>query len=180
VGAISLGDVTPERIADWKRKFIQSAGSDVLKKRRATASCNSFLCQARALFSKRNVLDKLKSVQLPQVLPFDGVSVERRTDTKFYGCGVDPHVLLRDAVSELGADRPEELKAFLLALVLGLRRREIDLLEWQSFDFVTGTLRVMPTRWYSSKPTNRLRCYRSNPRSWRCLGTGEHRRRAIL
>jgi integrase len=119
--------------------------------RRATASCNSFLRQARALFSKSNVLSRLKSVELPPVLPFDGVQVERRTDTKFYGCGVDPHQLLRDAVSELGLDHTEELKAFLLALVLGLRRREADLLKWQSFDFSAGTLRVMPTKWYQLK-----------------------------
>jgi integrase len=151
VHSIPLADVTPERIAEWKRKFVAAAGSDILKKRRATASCNSFLRQARALFSRRNVLDKVKSVQLPPVLPFDGVSVERRTDTKFYGCGVDPRQLLRDAVKELGTERVEELKAFLLALVLGLRRREVDTLEWQSFDFATDTLRVVPTRWYQLK-----------------------------
>jgi integrase len=151
VHAVRLAEVTPEKISDWKRKFIAGAGSDVIARRRATASCNSFLRQARALFSKSNVLAKLRSVELPPVLPFEGVSVERRTDTKFYGCGVDPRQLLRDAVDELWVDRTEELKAFLLALVVGLRRREADMLEWQSFDFTAGTLRVMPTRWYQLK-----------------------------
>jgi integrase len=151
VHAVRLAEVTPEKISDWKRKFILAAGHDVIARRRATASCNSFLRQARALFSRSNVLSRLKSVQLPSVLPFDGVSVERRTDTKFYGCGVDPRQLLRDAVTELGTDHTEELKAFLLALVLGLRRREADMLEWQSFDFAAGTLRVMPTKWYQLK-----------------------------
>jgi integrase len=74
-----------------------------------------------------------------------------RTDTKFYGCGVEPRQLLRDAVDELGAEHAEELKAFLLGLVLGLRRREADLLEWESFDFEAATLRVMPTRWHTLK-----------------------------
>jgi len=32
-----------------------------------------------------------------------------------------------------------------------LRRREADLLEWQSFDFAGGTLRIMPTKWYKLK-----------------------------
>lgn len=82
------------------------AGNDVIARRRATVSSNSTLRQARALFCKRTVLDKLKGVQLPEVLPFAGVSVERRTDTKFYGCGVDPHELLRAAVAELG-DAPQ-------------------------------------------------------------------------
>jgi integrase len=151
VHTVRLAEVTPEKIAAWQREFIAGAGHDVIARRRATASCNSFLRQARALFSRSNVLSRLKSVELLGVLPFDGVSVERRTDTKFYGCGVDPRELLRDAVAELGSDHTEELKAFLLALVLGLRRREADMLEWQSFDFAAGTLRVMPTKWYQLK-----------------------------
>jgi integrase len=151
INAVRLSSVTPDKIFLWKKKFIADAGADVIARRRATVSCNSFLQQAKALFSKRNVLDKLKTIELPEVLPFDGIGVERRTDTKFYGCGVDPHQLLRDAMAELGTDHPEALKAFLLALVFGLRRREVDLLEWQSFDFAAGTLRIMPTKWYALK-----------------------------
>src|SRR5262249_15717305 len=112
VHSVRLAEVTPEKISDWKRKFIAAAGHARIARRRATASCNSFLRQARALFSRSNVLSRLKSVELPSVLPFDGVSVERRTDTKFYGCGVDPQQLLRDAVAELSTDHTEELKAF--------------------------------------------------------------------
>ena len=151
INAIRLSNITPERITAWKKGFIARAGSDVIARRRATVSCNSIVRQAKSLFSKRKVLDKLKSVEMPAALPFDGISVERRTDTKFYGCGVDAHELLRAAVAELGIGRPEELKAFLLSLVLGLRKRESDLLQWDSFDFAAGTLRVMPTQWYALK-----------------------------
>ena len=68
---------------------------------------------------------------------------------------------------------------FLLALTLGLRRREIDTLEWRSFDFVSGTLRILPTRWYQLKthesaaelPVEReiLELFRG----WRARATGE-------
>jgi len=51
--------------------------------------------------------------------------------------------LVRAAMNEL-SDEP--LKAFLLAITLGLRRREVDALEWQSIDFTTATLRIIPTR----------------------------------
>jgi integrase len=179
VHAVRLSQVTRERIAEWKRRFIAAAGTDVLKRRRTTTSCNSFIRQARALFSRRHVLDRLKSIQVPDSLPFDGVTVERRTDTKFYGCGVDPHQLLRDAVQELSSDRTEELKAFLLALVLGLRRREADLLEWQSFDFQAGTLRVMPTRWYQLKTNESAAVLPVEPeilalfREWRAHATSD-------
>ena len=151
INTVQLAAVTPQKVSEWKKKFIAAAGSDVIARRRATVSCNSFVRQAKSLFSKRNVLDKLKSVELPAVLPFTGVSIEPRADSRFYGCGVDAHELLHAAVDELGTNRPEELKAFLLALVLGLRRREADLLEWDTFDFVAGTLHIRPTEFYNLK-----------------------------
>ena len=179
VHRIRLAEVTPRKVEEWKKKFIAAAGSDVIARRRATVSCNSILRQARSLFSKRNVLSKLHSVELPRVLPFDGVSVERRTDMKFYGCGVEPIALLRDAVAELGGTRTEELKAFLLALVMGLRRKEADLLEWQSFDFGAGTLRIMPTKWYALKTDESASVLPVEPeilalfRGWHAKATGE-------
>ena len=118
-------------------------------------------------------------MQLPPVLPFDGVELERRTDTKFYGCGVDPRELLRAAIDELAGNRTEELKAFLLGLAVGLRRREIDLLEWQSFDFVAGTIRILPTRWYLLKTNESAAELPVEPeilelfRGWRARATGE-------
>jgi integrase len=151
VDATPLQELTADKIRAWKRAYVARAGHDELARRRFTVSCNSYLRRARALFSKPKVIDKLRSVKLPPVLPFDGVELERRTDTKFYGCGVDAVTLLRAAIDELSDDRVEELKVFLLAMTVGLRRREIDLLEWQSFDFVDGTLRIMPTKWYQLK-----------------------------
>jgi hypothetical protein len=62
---------------------------------------------------------------------------------------------------------------------LGLRRREIDLLEWQSFDFVTGTMRILPTRWYALKTHESAAELPIEPeilelfRGWRARATGE-------
>jgi integrase len=52
---------------------------------------------------------------------------------------------LRRAIAELSQNRREECKAFLLAIAIGLRRKEADHLMWQSFDFVAGTVQVQPT-----------------------------------
>ena len=101
------------------------------------------------------MIDKLQSVKLPAVLPFDGVELEPRTDTKFYGAGVEPMSLMRAAVNELTGDRIEELKAFLLGLTLGLRRREIDLLEWHSFDFVAGISSLLCADRFATATTNK-------------------------
>jgi integrase len=179
VDAVALAEVTPEKIRAWKKLFIDQAGTDEVARRRYTVSCNSYLRSAKSLFSKRHVLDKLRSVELPSVLPFEGVSVERRTDTKFYGCGVEPRQLLRAAVEELGTEHIEELKAFLLGLVLGLRRREADLLEWRSFNFDAGTLRIMPTKWYALKTDESASMLPVEPeilalfRGWHEKATGE-------
>jgi hypothetical protein len=174
-----LEELTPDKIRAWKRAYVARAGNDELARRRYTVSCNSHLRRARALFSKRKVLDKLRSVKLPATLPFDGVELEPRTDTKFYGAGVEPIALIRAAVDELAGDRVEELKAFLLGIAVGLRRREMDLLGWQSSDFVTGTLRIMPTRWYALKTNESASELPVEPeilelfRGWRARATSE-------
>jgi integrase len=88
---------------------------------------------------------------LPRILrplPFDGVEFEPPVSTKFYGAGIEAPELVRRAFAELAR---EELKAFLLAIGLGLRRREADHLQWRSFDFVNGTVRVQPTEYYELK-----------------------------
>jgi integrase len=179
IDAMPLEELTADKIRAWKRAYVARAGHDELARRRYTTSYNSYLRRARALFSKSKVIDKLRSVELPAVLPFDGVELERRTDTKFYGCGVDAVTLLRSAIDELADDHIEMLKVFLLAITLGLRRREIDLLEWRSFDFVTGTLRIMPTKWYQLKTPESASELPIEPeilelfRGWRARATSE-------
>jgi integrase len=179
IDATPLEELTADKIRAWKKNYVSKAGHDELKRRRYTVSCNSYLRRARALFSKAKVIDRLRSVKLPAVLPFDGVELEPRTDTKFYGAGVEPVTLMRAAVNELAGDRVEELKAFLLGITLGLRRREMDLLEWQSFDFVAGTLRIMPTKWYQLKTPESASELPVEPeilelfRGWRARATSE-------
>lgn len=178
VHSVPLVAITPDKVRDWKKLFIDEAGKNEIKRRSRTVSCNSMIRRARSLFSRRNVVDKLK-IELPAPLPFDGVSVERRVDTEFYGCGVDPRTLLRLAAAELGTEEPEQFKAFLLALVLGLRRREADLLEWSSFDFTNGTLRIQPNRWYKLKTNESAAVLPVEPeilalfRGWRAKTTSE-------
>ena len=175
VDAVPLESITPDKVRVWKKEYVNRIGRDELARRRRVVNVNSYLRRARALFAKKI---RLKTVALT-VSPFDGVALERRTDTKFYGAGVDPIALLWAAVNELALDRTEELKAFLLGLTLGLRRREIDLLEWQSFDFVTGTIRIMPTKWYQLKTNESCAVLPVEPeilelfRGWRARATGE-------
>jgi integrase len=175
IDAVPLEHVTSDKIRAWKKWYVDQAGHDEVLRRQRTVSVNSYLRQARALFSKRNVLSKLRSIELPEQLPFDGVALEKRVDQKFYGAGIDPMALVRAAMNEL-SDEP--LKAFLLAITLGLRRR-VDMLEWQSFDFTTATLRIIPTKWYALKTHESAAELPIEPeilelfRGWRARATGE-------
>jgi len=146
IEAVPLAEITPDEVRAWKRRALARAGADTLKRQQASVSVNSMLRQARSLFSERKILRHLPRILRP--LPFDGVEFEPRVSTKFYGAGIEAPKLVRRAFAELAQ---EELKAFLLAIGLGLRRREADHLQWRSFDFVNGTVRVQPTEYYELK-----------------------------
>jgi hypothetical protein len=59
--------------------------------------------------------------------------------------------LIGTAATELSATKPELFKIFLLGVMVGLRRKEIDLLEWPSFRWDRGVIRIEPTRYFHPK-----------------------------
>ena len=58
---------------------------------------------------------------------------------------------MRTAGEELAATRPEEFKALVLGVMAGLRRNEIDKLEWGHFNWAAGTINVAPTEFLHIK-----------------------------
>jgi integrase len=96
---------------------------------------------------------------------------------KFYGAGIDAPTLLRRAFAEL---EPEELKAFLLGIALGLRRKEADHLGWRSFDFAAGTVQVVPTEHYRLKTRESAAALKLDPefmslfKGWHALRRSEY------
>ncbi len=149
VHAIKLSDVTPGRIQEWKRAFLAKPGSDKMQKRSASVSVNSFLRRAKSLFNAE-LTKHLESVKLPTPLPFDGISFEPRQNTK-YRSSFDVVELIRKARAELSTEKPEQFKILLLAVMAGLRRNEIDNLEWSAFRWEKGVIRIETTRWFHPK-----------------------------
>ena len=120
-------------------------------RRRASASANSFLRRARALFSERIRAAILKELGIePLASPFNGVELAREASHKHFST-VDIERLIEAARVELAGADPEAFKVIVLAFFLGLRRREIDLLEWTSFDWQRHVLRVQPTAYFTGK-----------------------------
>ena len=109
---------------------------------------NALLRRSRSLFS-RKVLRQLP-VRLPSPLPFDGVEFEPRQSMK-YRSNFNVLDLIKLANEELRPSDPPVYMIFLLGVAAGLRRKEIDLLEWSVFRFKENAIRVEPTQFFHPK-----------------------------
>ena len=65
----------------------------------------------------------LETVDLPDPTPFAGIKFELR-QTTFYRSSLNIEMLVDAAREELSSKEPEAFKVFLLAVMVGLRRRE--------------------------------------------------------
>jgi integrase len=149
VDAIKLRKLTREAIEKWERDFIKAAGSDPLKEKSARISAVAFLRWARSLFGKK-VLPLLKSVELPDPVPFSGIKIAQIRPPK-YRATFDMIQLALDARKELAPDRPEQYKVFLLGSMAGLRRNEIDKLLWSAFRWDESKIRIERTQYFRPK-----------------------------
>jgi integrase len=145
---VKLAELTPARVQEWKRSFLATAGTDPLALRRARISVNSLLRQARSLFAVKRI--RHLQFSLPKPLPFDGVDFEPRQSMK-YRSEIDVLKLIKAAKAELRDSLPEAYKVFLLAVRAGLRKKEIDLLEWSSFRWEENAIRIEATRYFHPK-----------------------------
>ena len=145
IDRIRLADVTPVKVNKWRIAFVKKVGANPIKQRRARISCNSLMRQAKSLFSP----ELLAHVELsmPEKLSFDGVAFYGRESMR-YCSTIDIEALIQDAVRELPQ---EQLKIFLLATFAGLRRNEIDKLQWLAFRWNDGIIRIQATECFTPK-----------------------------
>jgi hypothetical protein len=151
--AIKLRTLTPEKIEAWRIEFIRKKATDPLKEKSARISVSSFLLRARALFSAEAVARIRDLVEIPEPLPFSGVKVETLPPPR-YRATFDMIWLLESARQELAPFRSEQYKIFLLGVMAGLRRNEIDCLPWTAFRWNEGVIRVETTEHYRPKSHN--------------------------
>jgi integrase len=148
VHSIRLRDLTPAVVQKWKRDFLGRAGSDPLAERTAKISVNSIIRRAKSLFAP-DAIAHLECT-LPKPLPFEGIKFEPRQSMR-YRSTIDPEVLTKKARTELAQEDPDAFLAFLLALGAGLRRIEIDRLEWNAFLWNENAIRIEPTEHFDVK-----------------------------
>jgi len=148
INRIKLADVTPDKVNRWRIAFVKKAGGDLLKQRRARITCNSLMRQAKSLFAAK--LLRHVAVHKPEKLPFDGVVFYKRESMRYHS-KVDIEALISDAIRELPQ---EQLKIFLLATMAGLRRAEIDRLQWDAFQWKEGVIQIETTEHSTPKTSD--------------------------
>ncbi len=149
--SVPLTKLTPVSVEGWKAGFVAAAGQDPVAAARARRSANSYLRNARALFSRR-ILRRLSelSVPVPAPLPFEGVEMERQGSTRYVST-IDAGELLKAARKEFKSKHPDAWRVILLALGAGLRRSEIDMLCWTQIDAKRGEIRVLNHSTFEAK-----------------------------
>jgi integrase len=158
VHGVKLDKLTPQRINDWKVKTLKSASKNPLLLKRANVTVRSVMLSSKALFSPK--VTKHLALKLPNPLPLAGVSLPEIGKSR-YKSEVDPAVLLIAARRELaegdqGEGKPREpspeiFKVILLALGAGLRRDEIDTLQWRQILWGQNAIRIETTEFGGTK-----------------------------
>jgi integrase len=148
IARIKLADVTPDKVNKWRIAFVKKAGGNPMKQRRARITCNSLMRQAKSLFASE--LIRHVAIHKPDKLPFEGVAFYKRESMR-YRSTVDIEALISDAVRGLPQ---EQLKIFLLATMVGLRRGEIDKLQWEAFRWKEGAIRIETTEHSTPKTSD--------------------------
>ncbi len=136
---VRIADVTRDEVELWRVSYIKAAGSSHARKAAAETSSNSILRGCKALFGQK-LLEKLGAEELPN--PFAKIRLPNNRDHRFQSGGVDAAKLLEQAVAELADTDVEVFKVVTLALTLGLRRNEIDKVEYSMFNLEAGTLSI--------------------------------------
>lgn len=153
VDAMRLDLLTADAIQHWKLDYLKQHKNSPAREHRAINTVNAHLRNARSLFTPKALAFAGKRLDLPSPLPFSGVKLESRKATTRYSSRIDPASLLLAAKTELGdvPARREQFKIFCLALLCGLRKREIDTLLWRSVDFDKGVIRIERTEYFQPK-----------------------------
>lgn len=158
VHAVKLEKLTPKLINQWVVRQLEASSKNPLQLKRTRVTVRSILISSKSLFGKK--FKQHVTLRLPSSLPFEGVTLPKAGKSR-YKSEIDPRLLLTAAKRELaegitGEDQPitphpELFKILLLALGAGLRRDEIDKLQWKQILWDRNMIRIETTEYGSTK-----------------------------
>jgi len=151
VDAVPLTILTPAAIQAWKLNYISRAGSAPDARQRASNTAASRLRSARSMFSKKARRFVPTDLILPDILPFSSIELPKKANTA-YQSKIDAASLIEKARQELTG---EPFKIFTFGLLVGLSKKEIDLLAWSQIDFQKGVIHIERTEHFQAKTEDR-------------------------
>lgn len=151
VDAVPLTILTPAAIQSWKLNYISRAGSAPDARQRASNTAASRLRSARSMFSKKARRFVPTDLILPDILPFSSIELPKKANTA-YQSKIDAASLIEKARQELTG---EPFKIFTFGLLVGLSKKEIDLLAWSQIDFQKGVIHIERTEHFQAKTEDR-------------------------
>ena len=141
IDALPLALLTAEKVQGWKVRAVNRGLSP--------NTINSTLDSAKAVFSP----DRVKFLGFRVTNPFVEIKGVKKPSPRYHS-QINLEQLTREALTELP---PEPLKFFLLAGLAGLRRGEVDGLEWSAFNWDRGTVTIARTQWFQPKSEDSVR-----------------------
>ncbi len=160
IDRIQLERLTADAVSRWARERIANSSGAPEARASARRTVNNYIRSARSLFSTRrrngnpSLLEdvaKLLPSPLPKELPFSGVGLFDSGSMQFKSDGSRIPGLWIAAKRDLADQDPDCFKVFLLASLGGLRRGEIDGLEWRMVDLNKGVIHLEQTEWLRLK-----------------------------
>jgi integrase len=148
--SIKLRSITDDKIEAWRALYIRRKGVNPLAEKSARITASSLILRAKALFFADTLARVRDVIEIPDPVPFASVKAEGVPPPR-YRSTFDIVALVESAREELATEHPELFKVFLLGAMAGLRRHEIDLLQWRAFLFDEGAIRIETTEHFKPK-----------------------------
>lgn len=175
-----LSVITLEKVHDFRRYMLaRGAVGSPQKLQSAKVTVDAYIRNLRSLFRPAVLteLSQLGAVIPP--MPFDKIPMAMRGRSAFrYVSTIQPQALMKAAVEELSVKHAEVFKIFVLALMLGFRRNEIDKLRWSMINWERGHIALAQHEFLHLKSMTSadevrltpelqelLKCYRTSAKS---------------
>ena len=153
VDAVKLSDITMVKLNKWIGAYVESRGTDPVKKISATRTVNSYIRYCRSLFSIKVIAYLKTELELPDVSPFHEVDLLKSKGKGMkYNSTFSIENLSMKARDELpGIEQDQQWLIFMLAVSAGMRRNEIDKLMWKQIIFSKNIINLEATKYFSPK-----------------------------
>jgi len=166
VDAIPLSTITAASVREWQTAYVKARGSSLDAIRSGKTSANTIVGSAARMFTEVMLAHYQDAGLVVAGNPFAGVKPFPKADARYIGT-IDPNAILLAARREFVesapvvspkvrgvavahatrglADGQQVYRAILLGTLTGLRRSELDRLQWAHVNFSAQTLTVQST-----------------------------------